>query len=232
MGDMTAPSSILFFAAGLGTRMGPLVADRPKPLVSIAGQTLLDRTITLADIPQIERRVVNVHYKAEMIRDHLDGRGIEISDETDLLRETGGGLRHALPLLGNGSVFTMNTDAIWSGTNPVSQLLGAWRPDMGALLMLVPRAQVKGHKGPGDFQLQNDGRLKRGPGDVYSGLQIIHPEILNDVSETCFSMNIVWDKLMKSGSLYGTQYTGEWCDVGQPESIPIATQMLAQSADV
>lgn len=225
---MTEAFSVLLFAAGLGTRMKYLTASRPKPLVKVAGQTLLDHALAFTKIPQINKRVVNVHYKADMIKAHLLGTDIQYSDETDLLRETGGGLKHAMPLLGANPVLTLNTDAVWSGPNPIVQLLSAWGPRMDALLMLIPQNQARGHKGKGDFHLSNDGKLTRGPGPIYSGLQIIRTELLDKVDETCFSMNIIWDEMIVRQSLFGITYDGLWCDVGQPESVSIAEAMLAE----
>lgn len=229
---MTTPSAILLFAAGLGTRMGPLVADRPKPLVKVGGATLLDRTIAMTAIPEIKTRAINVHYKADMIRQHLHGQGLLFSDETSQLLETGGGLKHALSLLGQGPVITMNTDAVWSGANPIPQLLTAWKPKMDALLMLVPQQKAHGHKGQGDFLIGIDGGLTRGTGPIYTGLQIIRPDLLDTISDTCFSMNILWDKFIQRQSIFGITYDGYWCDVGQPDSIPIAERMLTATADV
>lgn len=219
---MTTP--VLLFAAGLGTRMGPLTRDRPKALVPVAGRTLIDHAIDLAT--GIGPQVVNVHYKADMLRAHLADRDIAISDETDLLRETGGGLRHALPLLPGNPVITMNTDAIWRGPNPVEQLRDAWCDGMKALLLLVPPAQVTGHKGAGDFDMDGDGRLTRKPAQIYTGLQMIRTETLDTIKTEVFSMNVVWDQIAEDGGLYGVLYDGQWCDVGQPESIPLAEAML------
>lgn len=221
---MTFP--ILLFAAGLGTRMGALTADRPKPLIPVAGKPLIDHALTLTDLPEVGTRVVNVHAKAQMIRDHLDGTDVLISDETDALLETGGGLRKAMPLLGGSPVITMNTDAVWRGPNPVSTLIAHWRDEMEALLLVVPLAQVRGHPGKGDFDVGPDGRLERAPGDIYSGAQIVRTDTLADVHEAKFSMNIVWDQMAARDGLYGVRYTGEWCDVGQPSSIPLAEAML------
>lgn len=221
---MTTP--ILLFAAGLGTRMGDLVRDRPKPLVPVAGKPLLDHALDLTAVDGIGQRVVNLHYKAQMIRDHLQGKDILFSDERVALLETGGGLRHALPLLGEGPVMTMNTDAVWQGPNPVAQVLAAWRDDMEALLLMVPPAQVVGHPGKGDFHHGADGRLHRGPGDIYTGVQMIRPDTLADIKDSAFSLNIVWDQMAKRGGLYGLRYNGRWCDVGQPSSIPLAEAML------
>ena len=223
---MTKPSAILMFAAGLGTRMGALTAGRPKPLVKVGDQSLFDHAHALTMVPEITRRVVNVHYKADMIRAHVADTDILISDETDHLRETGGGLRHALPLLGTGPVLTLNTDAIWRGSNPVLQLLSAWNPKMEALLMLVPKGAVHGHVGAGDFLLQNDGQITRGPGDVYAGLQIIRPDVLDEIDDAAFSLNQAWDIIGARAGLFGCRYDGAWCDVGRPESIVIAEALL------
>ena len=221
---MTLP--ILLFAAGFGTRMGALTQDRPKPLVKVAGQTLLDHAMQLADAAKVGPKVVNLHYKGQMIRDHLAGQQVLFSDESDGLRETGGGLRHALPLLDASPVLTMNTDAVWRGTNPVAQILNAWDNKMEALLLMVAPKDVHGHLGKGDFEIDGAGRLHRGPGAVYTGLQIIRTDALAEIAELAFSMNVVWDRIAARGGLYGAPYDGQWCDVGQPQSIKIAEDML------
>ena len=216
---------VLLFAAGLGTRMAPLTNDRPKPLVQVAGKPLLDHALDLVEAADTGPVVVNAHYLGHMIRDHLAGRNVQISDEADLLRDTGGGLRHALPLLGKGPVVTMNTDAVWSEPNPVSYLLSQWRPEMTALLLCVAKDNVVGHSGKGDFDLHPDGSLSRGRGLIYSGLQIIRPEALDGIVEDVFSMNVVWDRIAARGGLFGATYGGKWCDVGQPQSIALAEAM-------
>jgi MurNAc alpha-1-phosphate uridylyltransferase len=227
---MTAPFSVMLFAAGMGTRMAPLTADRPKPLICVAGKPLLDHALDLTDVPQVGRRVVNVHYKADMVRAHLAGRDVAISAEDPLL-ETGGGLRHALPLLGAGPVMTLNTDAVWHGPNPLAQLAAAWQPQIEALLLLVPPAQVAGHVGKGDFAIAPDGRLTRGPAQIYTGAQIMRTDRLGDVPQDAFSLNLIWNEMAQRGGLYGISYDGRWCDVGRPDCIPLAEQML-QAPDV
>ncbi|PUB17197.1 nucleotidyltransferase family protein [Yoonia sediminilitoris] len=217
---------ILFFAAGLGTRMGELTKDKPKPLVEVAGRALIDHALGFAETPGIGPRVVNLHYKGAMIRDHLSQENVLFSDESEALLETGGGLRHALPHLAQSPVITMNTDAVWKGPNPIAQVIAAWRDDMECLLLMVPRSQVSGHLGEGDFTIDDAGRLHRGKGDIYSGVQIIRTETLADIKESRFSMNIVWDQVAARGGLFGVRYSGQWCDVGQPSSIAIAQSML------
>ncbi|MCK0120748.1 nucleotidyltransferase family protein [Loktanella sp. F6476L] len=225
-------TSIMLFAAGLGTRMGPLTADKPKPMVEVAGRPLIDYALDLTKSQPLTPPVVNLHYKADILRGHLDDRSVVFSDETDLLRDTGGGLRHALPLLGPDPVVTLNTDAIWNGPNPIAQLLNAWRDDMEGLLMLIPTAQVLGHKGKGDFVIDNTGRLTRQPGHIYSGLQMIRTDGLAEISDDVFSLNRLWDNAIARGTLHGITYAGRWCDVGQPDSIPIAETLIGKNADV
>ena len=217
---------VMLFAAGLGTRMGPLIADRPKPLIKVANRCLIDHALALTDAAPTQTPVVNLHYKGQMIRDHLAHRDANFSDETDQLLETGGGLRHALPLLDGDPVITLNTDAVWSGSNPVTHLIDSWSNQMRALLVLVPTAAAFGHRGHGDFDIDAEGRLSRGTGYVYTGLQMIRTDALSAITETAFSMNLLWNQMQDSGGLFGTVWNGNWCDVGQPDSIAIAERML------
>lgn len=220
---------VLLFAAGLGTRMGALTQDRPKPLVMVAGKPLIDHALALLDQPKLGPIVVNVHYKADMMRDHLAHSDILISDETGALLETGGGLRRAMPLLQNDQVLTLNTDAVWCGENPIANLLAAWQPQMEALLLTVPRSNAIGHKGTGDFISDAYGRLSRGAGEIYTGAQIVRTDDLVNIAETSFSMNVLWDRIAARNGLYGLSYSGKWCDVGQPDSIGLAENMLGQT---
>ncbi|MDA9208071.1 nucleotidyltransferase family protein [Octadecabacter sp.] len=220
---MITPTSILLFAAGLGTRMAPLTNTRPKPLVEVAGRALLDHALDHCDGLNA---VVNVHYYPDQIENHLAGRGISISDERAELLETGGGLKHALPILGDGPVYTMNTDAVWNGPNPLQRLEERWRPEMNGLLLMIPRRNAVGHTGQGDFDIGADGRITRGHGYVYSGAQIIRTDLLASINKASFSMWDLWTPLLEGGTLFGTAYEGAWCDVGRPESIPIAEDLL------
>lgn len=222
------PEAIMLFAAGFGTRMGALTKTRPKALVQVAGRALLDHALALADLPGIRRRVVNAHYLPDQIEQHLAGRDVAISHEKPDILETGGGLRAAVPLLGAGPVFTLNTDAIWTGPNPLTTLIKAWDPSrMQALLLLVPADRAVGHTGPGDFAIGPDGRITRGAGYVYTGAQIIDPAGLSLIRQTSFSLNKLWDRMSGEEALYGTVHTGGWCDVGRPEGIADAEAMLA-----
>lgn len=224
------PNAIMIFAAGMGSRMGALTQDRPKPLIQVAGRALIDHALDLTTSVGPLTRVVNTHYLAAMLKSHLAGLDVQFSDEPDLLLETGGGLRRALPLLGPMPVFTLNSDAIWRGPNPLALLADMWNPTrMEALLLLLPPAAAIGHTGHGDFQADDDGRLSRGPGLVYSGAQIIRTETLASVPRDVFSLNLIWDQMATRGGLFGLPYPGEWCDVGRPESIPLASALLERA---
>ncbi len=218
----------MIFAAGFGTRMGVLTRDRPKPLIPVAGRPLIDHALDLVRAAGLSRIVANLHYKPEALASHLSNRGVLLSYEEPEILETGGGLRAALPLLGAGPVFTLNSDAIWRGDNPLSRLADRWQPErMDALLLLIPPENALGHSGQGDFTLSGDGQLARGPGLIYSGAQIINPDLLAGIPHKVFSLNILWDMLIARGRLFGLSYPGRWCDVGQPESIWLAEEMLA-----
>jgi MurNAc alpha-1-phosphate uridylyltransferase len=221
----------MLFAAGLGTRLRPLTLNKPKPLIEVGGKALIDHALDLAD--GVGRIVVNLHYLPGQIRSHLAGRQqIVFSDESETILETGGGLKHALPLLAADPVFTLNTDAIWAGPNPLDRLAAAWDPTtMDALLLLIPRERASGHAGAGDFHLGTDGRVTRGPGLIYSGAQILSTGRVAATGDAVFSLNRIWDEMAAGGRLYGTVFDGNWCDVGRPESIALAEAMLG-AADV
>lgn len=227
------PDAAMYFAAGLGTRMRPLTATRPKPLVVVGRTTLLDHALELGKAAGVRRHVVNIHYLGEMIARHVAGKDVTISDESEILLDTGGGLKKALPLLDGDPVYTMNTDAVWHGPNPFDVLRASWDADrMGALLLLIPQGRVLGHKGTGDFLQDTEGRLSRGAGAVYSGAQILRTGPVADCPEDVFSLNRIWAELEAEGRLFGVLYSGTWCDVGRPESIPLAENLMRRSADV
>jgi MurNAc alpha-1-phosphate uridylyltransferase len=217
----------MLFAAGFGTRMKHLTANQPKPLVKVSGKALIDHTLEIARGVAPQTILANLHYLPHMLVDHLSGTGVQTILETPEILETGGGLRNALPILGDAPVITMNTDAIWSGPNPVKMALDAWNPDqMDALLVCVPVNKTVGYSGNGDFAIDANGSLLRGNGTVYGGVQIIKTDRLAAVGETAFSLNVIWDQMLKDERLFGIKYTGNWCDVGHPDGIKMAEDML------
>lgn len=223
------PFPLMLFAAGFGTRMRELTAHQPKPLIKVAGKALIDHALDLADAAGVDDIVVNLHYLGDQIVDHLKSRKIAISWEREQILETGGGLKAALPMLGSDTVLTMNTDAVWTGQNPIGQLMAAWDGSkMDALLLLAPAEAALGHSGTGDFLLAEDGRILRAKGAVapiYLGAQILKTKALNSISEPVFSLNRLWDIAISEGRAYGIIHDGGWCDVGHPEGIALAEQI-------
>lgn len=220
------PFPLMLFAAGFGTRMGALTANKPKPLIEVAGKPLIDHALTIAEAAKVGKTVVNLHYLGDQIAHHLQGRQIELSWEHEQILETGGGLKAALPLLGADTVFTLNTDAVWSGQNPLTELQAAWNPEiMDALLLLLPAEKALGHSGIGDFLLAPDGRIRRASGaaaPVYLGAQILKTQALTAITEPVFSLNLLWDQAIAQGRAFGLIHQGGWCDVGRPEGVAVA----------
>ena len=222
----------MLFAAGFGRRMQPLTRHQPKPLIKVAGKALIDHALDLAYTARIDQIVANSHYMAPMIHQHLAGKPVSLSRESPDILDTGGGLRAALPQLGPAPVLTLNTDAVWCGPNPLEMLQTHWKPtDMDALLLCISAGQARAYQGKGDFQRAPDGQLTRGPGLIYCGAQILTTTGLHGISERAFSLNLLWDVMRERGRLYGLVYPGKWCDVGRPESIALAEDML-RSTDV
>jgi len=217
----------MLFAAGFGKRMLPLTQNVPKPLVRVAGKPLIDHAIDYARAAGVRKIVANLHYLPDLLEEHLRGTDIQTLRETPEILETGGGLRNALPLLGTDAVFVMNTDAVWTGPNPLVTLAAHWDPTrMDALHLLVATSDASGHTGNGDWDRAADGRLRRGGDFIYSGAHITKTDRLSVVPQKTFSLNVIWDAMIADGTLFGVSHAGGWCDVGRPESIPIAEALL------
>ena len=160
---------------------------------------------------------------------HLTPKGVILSPEPNIL-ETGGGLRAALPLLGDRPIYTLNPDAIWGGPNPLTLLQSAWDPArMDALLMCVPVNRAMGYSGDGDFTADPNGRIQRGPGLVYGGAQILKTGGLHDIPDQAFSLNVLWDQMQAKDRLFTLTYPRRWCDVGHPAGIPLAESLLVNN---
>lgn len=223
----------LVFGAGFGTRMGSLTAGTPKPLLRVAGHTLLDRALDIARSAGAAPIAVNTHYLADQIDAHLAGQEIHVLNESPEILDTGGGLRNALDVLGKAPLFTLNPDCAWQGPNPLSMLADVWDPDqMRALLLVVPSQLAEAHGGTGDFRFAEDGLLKRGGDYVYTGAQIIDPSALDEFGKEVFSLNAYWNALDQSGGIHGLVYDGVWCDVGHPDGLRRADHLLGGTTDV
>ena len=219
------PHELMLFAAGFGSRMQPLTSDLPKPLIPVAGQSLLDRTLTLAEVGGITKTVVNTHYLGDKIAKHLENCPVQVLHEPNIL-DTGGGLKNASTLFDGPAIFTSNSDAIWSGPNPFSHLTQNWRDDCDALLLCAPVNQIIGRPAPGDFSISQDAIITRGGNFVYLGVQIIRLEAVQHFRKTQFSLNVIWDELMIRNALRACLYPGQWCDIGKPENIALGEKLL------
>ncbi|HYI43556.1 MAG TPA: nucleotidyltransferase family protein, partial [Sphingomicrobium sp.] len=226
---------------GLGKRMRPLTASRPKPLIEVAGKPLLDHVLEKLKEAGVQRAVVNVHYLADSVEAHLAARDfgldIAVSDERSLLLETGGGMVHAEPLIDSDPFLVVNSDNMWvDGPADTLRLLASHWDDskMDALLLLVPHARAQNHSGVGDFHLDRTGRLRRREKSrvapfVYTGIQISSKRLLEGAPQGPFSTNILWDRAIEAGRCFGAVHQGLWFDVGTPPAIK-ATELFLEDA--
>lgn len=234
-------ASAMILAAGLGTRLRPITETTPKPLVRVAGRSMIDWLIDRLERAGVERVVVNVHHLADRMEAHLSTRAtpeIVISDERARLLDSGGGVRRALPALGDGPFFVLNADSIWiEGARPnLTRLAEAWRADRHDMLMLVaPTATSVGYDGRGDFAFEPDGRLRRRRERevtpfVYAGALIATPALFADAPEGPFSLNLLFDRAAEAGRLHGVRLDGVWLHVGDPLALAEAEAAVAASA--
>ena len=232
--------SAMVMAAGIGKRMRPLTATRPKPLVRVAGKALIDHSLDRIEAAGIGHVVVNVHYLADALEAHLAAQKrnftIAVSDERSQLLETGGGMMKALPLLTGDPILIVNSDNIWTDgpQDSIANLARHWDDaKMDALLLVIRQASATGHGGKGDFHMDPNGRLsRRKPGRVapfvYTGIQLVSRRLLADAPEGPFSTNIFWDRAIAAGRLYGLSHMGQWFDVGTPAAIAPTEAALSE----
>jgi MurNAc alpha-1-phosphate uridylyltransferase len=237
--DVDMPGVAMVMAAGLGKRMRPLTEFRPKPMVEVAGKPLIDHALDRLRAAGVRKAVVNVHYLADLLEEHVkdqvQGLEIAVSDERDLLLETGGGLVKALPLIDSDPFFSVNSDNLWiDGPVDTLRLLAShWDDDrMDALLLLVPLARAIGHLGKGDFHMSATGEIRRRTDGnvapfVFTGIQIVSKRLFaGEMPQGPFSTNILWDRAMEAGRCFGSVHQGLWFDVGRPESIQLVEDTL------
>ena len=224
----------MVLAAGLGLRLRPITLSTPKPLVGVAGRAMLDRALDHLAIAGVQEMVVNTHWLADAIKEHLADRSdISLSHEAELL-ETGGGVAKALPLLGHEPFYVVNSDIIWTdGDVPALRRLAmAWRDaDMDALLLLQPTKTAVGYEGKGDFFI-NAADVPRRRVDpeiaplLFSGIQILHPRLFEGCPSGKFSLNVLYDRALAEGRLFGMVHDGGWFHVGTPDALPQVEALL------
>lgn len=229
----------MLMAAGLGSRMRPLTDSIPKPLVEVKGRALIDHALDRLVEAGAERAVINLHYRGDQLREHLARRrDIEIvfSDETAQLLDTGGGVVKALPLLGSDPFIVQNTDSIWveGMGSTFARLAEAFDPErMDALLLLASTVTSLGYWGRGDFVMDEEGHISRREAArvapfVWTGVQIVHPRLFEDCPSGPFSTNVVLNKAIDSGRLYGLRHDGIWMHVGCPRGLADAEEFLSR----
>lgn len=239
------PTRAMVLAAGLGLRLRPLTESRPKPLIAVAGRTLLDRALDRLVEAGIAEAAVNLHYLGHMIEAHLAGRPaprITLSREDAQLLETGGGVKKALPVLGDAPFYVVNADIAWTdGATPaLRRLAAAWRDAaMDALLLLHPVAAATGYDGAGDYACDGDGeaaealrRRRERPSApyVFTGVQLLHPRVFAGAPEGPFSLIRLYDAAEAAGRLFGIVHDGEWHHIGTPAGLAVAEQRLAATS--
>jgi MurNAc alpha-1-phosphate uridylyltransferase len=228
----------MIMAAGLGTRMRPLTNDRPKPMVTVRGRTLIDHTIDRLVAAGVTLVVVNLHYRAEMLRAHLDKRSdieVRYSDETGELLGTGGGVVKTLAHFADEPFFVLNSDSVWvEGYVPALEAMKRqWNDgEMDGLLLLAAMTTAMGYEGHGDFRMDALGHLTRVPeretaAYAYTGVQIAHPRLFADAPAGAFSTNVMWNRAIAKKRLYGIRLDGVWIHVGTPEARDDAERYLA-----
>lgn len=236
------PETAMVLAAGLGNRMRPLTDGTPKPLVRLKGRPLIDHVLDRIADAGVTRAVVNVHYCAEQLVGHLAPRTrprITISDESELLLDTGGGVKKALPQMGQGGFLIHNSDSVWIDTaSPnLDRLFGAWRAEhMDCLMLLAPIGTSIGYAGTGDFFLDPEGRVaRRVKGEsapfVFTGVSLAHPRLFTESPHGKFSLNLPWDKAIAMGRAYGLMLEGVWMHVGDPAALAKAERLLDRGSD-
>lgn len=233
------PDTAMVLAAGLGLRMRPITNTMPKPMVKVAGKTLLDWGLDTLAASGVRKAVANVHYLPEQIVAHVAKRKsptITISDESEALLDSAGGIVKTLPALGDRPFYIINADTFWidDGKPNLDRLAEAWRPgEMDILLMLAALDQATGHSGSTDFLVDADGRLSRAnrhpAGLIYAGAAIVDPAIFAGVKAEKHSLNAYFDRAIASGRLYGLVMEGSWITVGTPDAIPLAEAAVAEA---
>ena len=230
--EIRVPTHAMVLAAGLGLRMRPLTQTTPKPLLEVGGRPMLDHALDRLQEAGVTQVVVNTHWLPEKIEDHLRDRSApetRISREDELL-ETGGGIAKALPMLGEDAFYGANADIVWrDGATPaLLRLARTWDDErMDALLMLTATVRATGYDGGGDFLMDPMGKLTRRPERhiapyVFTGVQILHPRLFQDVPSGPFSMNLLYDRAFDADRLYGMAHDGDWYHVGTPDAIDVA----------
>ncbi|MDQ8731920.1 nucleotidyltransferase family protein [Bradyrhizobium sp. LHD-71] len=235
------PTTAMVLAAGFGLRMRPITNTIPKPLVQVAGKTLLDHVLDKLAGAGVQKAVVNVHYLPDQIIRHVSQRQrprIVISDERNEILGTGGGVVKALPQLGSSPFFHMNADTMWIDgvRSNLTRLAEAFDPArMDMLMLMAPTATSIGYDGRGDYTMSAAGTLhKRNEKQiapfVYAGAAIVSPQLFASAPQGEFGLARLFDAAEEAGRLFGVRLEGTWMHVGTPDAIGEAERAVLESA--
>lgn len=222
------PDKAFILAAGKGTRLRPYTDTLPKPMVEVAGKSIIRRTIEKLGQAGVSTVVVNLHHLAEVLEDHLKGMStpaIVLSPESDLL-ETGGGIKLGLHHFNDAPFYIINGDALWDeGEIPaLDKLAHVWDGEtMDILLLLQPTHRMELTGAIGDYHLASDGKATRAKdkngSHMFAGVRIAHPRIFEGSPDGAFSFLALMDKAEREGRLYGIEHSGHWYHISTPEDL-------------
>ena len=226
----------MILAAGRGERMRPLTDITPKPLIPVAGVSMLDRALERLKDHGVRNVVINVHHLGEQIAHHVGGGRAHIVREDHLL-ETGGSVKNALALLGDEPFFVLNGDGLWTdGPTPMlKRLEAAWDPlRMDALLLLYPLTKAIGREETdrGDYFLDDNGKARHRGAEpaapyLFASVSICDVRLFRCSPDGPFSLVKLWHRAQASGHLYGLVHDGKWFHVGTPQALAEAERVLA-----
>ncbi|MBI1308423.1 MAG: NTP transferase domain-containing protein [Proteobacteria bacterium] len=231
-------TTAMILAAGMGTRLRPLTDNTPKPLIEVGGEPVIGRMMRLLHGAGIGRVVINTHYMAEALREGVLAcapAGLEVLfSHEEVLLETGGGLKKALPLLGEAPFLVVNSDEVWCEDKApfLKGLMEAFDPaSHDALLTVVPKARTESYQPLGDFQMGNDKRLSRGGARegwdfVYVGVHVTHPAFIASEQGQAFGLMRIWEPAMQEGRLHGYLYDNDWADMGTHAGLHHARELV------
>jgi MurNAc alpha-1-phosphate uridylyltransferase len=228
----------MIMAAGFGTRMRPLTNKIPKPLVKVQGRALIDHVMDRLVEAGVKTIVVNIHYMGDQIKAHVEKRKdveIVVSDESDTILDSGGGIFKALPHFKGEPFYHANADTVWveGASHALERLSAAWNPyNMDALMLLASTVTTVCYDGRGDFMMDAEGRLSRVPEGrispfVWMSMEILHPRLFDGMQPGKFSINPLWDKAIAKGRLYGQRLDGVWMHIDRPEAVKQSEEYLA-----
>ena len=230
----------MILSAGFGKRLNPLTLKHPKPLLKVCKETLLSNTLKFLKLFGIEKVVVNVHYLGEQIVNYINKNKfnleIDIVEEKDRILDTGGAVLNAIQYFSNEPFLIINPDTIWN-TDYLSELrlmekVFLKNKKSKCILLVVNKKKSFDRSFKGDFNLKNNlinRNIKNDLDYIYTGLQIIRPEVFSDINMKIFSINHIWDKMIKNGELYGIESNFDFFHVS---TLNIYNDLLKKNLDI